>query len=472
MRRLPPGTIEAFWCWWREGLSAGECARRAGLSEAYGIRLVREAGVARPRGRPVKDPVKTREMAGLIAGGVSPSVAAGVVGLSASSGRNVAKRLQARSVTPVMMVLVCDSPMVNVDMDAPPGYRLSARDRHDIALGRAAGLSMRAIASQLGRPVSTISREITRHARPDGSYRFLDAEQMAQDKARRPKTAKLAVEGPLRGYVIGQLGKKLSPEQIANRIRLDHPDDPEMRVCHETIYQAIYVQARGGLTHELVKATRRARTYRQPHRHTGERRGRIPGMVPIAQRPQDVEERLIPGHWEGDLILGSTASVSAVVTLVERSSRYTMLGHLDGDHTAPTVRDAIVPLIAALPDQMRKTLTWDQGTEMACHLQIAAQTDIQVYFADAHSPWQRGTNENTNGLLREYLPKGTDLSTFSPHDLQTIADELNDRPRKVLGWLTPAEAWHLILGHHVTIGGRPATLPDTLQPLAQRCVDP
>ena len=415
----PQSVRDSFWDAWRRGASVEAAARAAGIHPRTGARWVRAAGVSRP--------VSWR----------------------------------ARH----------DDRGMHVDMDAPPGYRLSARERQDIALGRAAGWSVRAIAAGLGRPVSTVSREIARHAGPDGRYRFLDAERAARDAARRPKTAKLAAEGPLRDYVADGLKAKLSPEQIAHRIRLDHPDDPEMRVCHETIYQAIYVQARGGLKQELTKATRRGRTYRQPRRKDSERRGRIPGMVPIAQRPQDVAERLVPGHWEGDLIIGKD-SASAVATLVERSFRYTMLGHLNTDHTAPTVRDAIVPLIAALPDQMRKTLTWDQGAEMACHLQVADQADIQVYFADPHSPWQRGTNENTNGLLRQYMPKHTDLSMFSPDDLQAIAHELNNRPRKVLGWLTPTEAWHLSLGHQVTIGGRPAHLPDTLLPLAQRCVDP
>jgi len=303
---------------------------------------------------------------------------------------------------------------------------------------------------------------------------MLQAEQAASDRARRPKPAKLAQAGQLRDYVAQKLVgmNRLSPEQITHRLVLEYPFDKEMRVCHETIYQAIYVQARGGLKREVEKALRQGRTYRKPHRHEAERRGRIPGMVPISQRPADVEERLVPGDWEGDLILGSTSSGSAVATLVERVTRYTMLGYLPGDHTAASVRDAIVPLLASLPDQLRRSLTWDQGAEMACHLQVAEQADIAVYFADPHSPWQRGTNENTNGLLRQFLPKGTDLSIFTPEQLDGIADGINGRPRKTLGWLTPTEAIHLMLGHQVIIGGRPAKLPDTLIPLAQRCVDP
>jgi len=420
-RGVPQHTRDQFWQAWRSGMSVEAASRTAGIHPRTGARWVSAAGVARRPGRPCR------------------------------GGQDCA---------------------VNIDLDAPPGFRLSVLERQEIALAKARGLGVRAIAALLNRPPSTISRELARHTGTDGHYRFLQAEQAARDKAKRPKKAKLAQEGPLRNYVVEQLDKKCSPEQITQRIRLEYPDDPEMRVCHETIYQAIYVQARGGLKQELVKATRRGRTHRKPQRKEGERRGRIPGMVPIADRPDDVEERLIPGHWEGDLILGSTASGSAVATLVERSFRYTMLGHLPKDHTAPTVRDAIVPLLAGLPEQLRKTLTWDQGSEMACHLQVAAQAGLEVYFADPHSPWQRGTNENTNGLLREYLPKGTDLSRYSPDDLQAIADELNSRPRKVLGWLTPAEAFHLSLGHEVIIGGRHMQLPDTLKPLAQRCVDP
>jgi IS30 family transposase len=361
---------------------------------------------------------------------------------------------------------------VLIDTDAPAGYRLGWADRQEIALGYNRGESMTVIAARIKRPVCTVSREIKRNVSPDGVYRLTDAHRDSVARAKRTKPAKLAQPGRLRDYVVAQLKKKRSPEQIASRIALEYPDDPEMRVCHETIYQAIYIQARGGLKREVDKALRRGRGYRKPQRKPDTRRTRVPDELLISQRPDDVADRLIPGHWEGDLILGSVASGSAVATLVERSTRFVMLGHLPADHTATTVRDAIVPLLAGLPDQMRKTLTWDQGSEMACHLQIAEQADINVYFAHPHSPWERGTNEATNGLLRQYLPKGTDLSIYTPTDLQAIADELNSRPRKTLGWLTPEEAWHLTLGHTITIGGRQMALPDTLQPLQQRCIHP
>jgi IS30 family transposase len=348
-------------------------------------------------------------------------------------------------------------------------YRLSLWDREQISMEKAKGSGVRQIAARLGRPASTVSRELARGS-ITGEYRPVAAHRDALDRARRPRESKLARPGPLRDYVADQLERKRSPEQIAHRIRLDFPDDPEMRVCHETIYQAVYVQARGGLKREVETALRRGRAYRQPRKNGEQRRGRIPGMIPISQRPDEVDTRAVPGHWEGDLIIGKN-SASAVVTLVERSSRVTLLGYLPGDHTAATVRDAIIPAIQTLPDTMRRSLTWDQGREMACHFQVADQAGIDVYVADPHSPWQRGTNENTNGLLRQYLPKGTDLSIHTPDDLHAIADELNNRPRKVLGWLTPLEAFHLLLGHEVTISGRPAHLPDSLLPLTQRCVD-
>jgi len=447
-------------------------AREAGVSFRLGAKWARAAGVSRPMGPPVKDPAATRRMAMLIGRGVEPRTAARMLGLPPHRGADLAKRMaEGLGESPLGRAVAGQSVPVEVDVDAPPGYRLGWVEREQIALWRTERVGVREIAGRLGRSPSTISRELSRNTGPDGRYRSLPAEQRARARATRPKHSKLAREGRLRDYVIGGLRDDLSPEQIAARLGLDHPDDPEMRVCHETIYQAIYVESRGGLKREVERALRRGQAYRKPRRRDGERRGRIPGMVPIAQRPQEVEERLVPGHWEGDLIIGK-GSTSAVATLVERSFRYTMLGHLDGDHTAPTVRDALVPLIGALPDQLRKTLTWDQGHEMTCHFELADQADIQVYFADPHSPWQRGTNENTNGLLRQYLPKGTDLSVHTPTDLQQIADRLNNRPRKVLGWLTPTEAMHIALGHTVIIGGRPAQLPDTLKPLAQRCVDP
>ena len=239
--------------------------------------------------------------------------------------------------------------------------------------------------------------------------------------------------------------KNHSPEQIANRLREDYPDDPEMQVAHETIYQALYVQGRGALKRELTRHLRTGRAVRKPRRKVDERQTRFAGMVNISERPQEVEDRVIPGDWEGDLILGSTDSGSAIGTLVERVTGFTMLLHLPRDHCAETVAAAMIAKMTQLPEQLRRSLTWDQGCEMASHVRIAEATGLDIYFCDPHSPWQRGTNENTNGLLRQYFPKGTNLSRWGPGYLDNVAAELNNRPRKRLDWRTPAEALDKLL---------------------------
>jgi IS30 family transposase len=244
--------------------------------------------------------------------------------------------------------------------------------------------------------------------------------------------------------VQGKLRMRWSPEQISRRLAAEFPDRPEMRVSHETICQSIYVQGRGALRRELAVSLRTGRALRRPRRKEGERRGKIPGMVNISERPAEAADRAVPGHWEGDLILGA-AGRSAIGTLVERTTRFTMLVPLPGGHDAPATAGALTPVIAGLPDAVRRSLTWDQGKEMAAHAQIAVAADCQIYFCDPHSPWQRGSNENTNGLLRQYFPKGTTLSGHSPAHLAAVADELNGRPRKTLGWKTPAEALAQIL---------------------------
>jgi IS30 family transposase len=316
---------------------------------------------------------------------------------------------------------------------------LSVADRDEIACGLAAGMSLRAIAGLIGRSASTVSREVARNSTSRG-YRSSTADRLARARAVRPKSAKLAHEGRLRAVVESQLEDGFSPEQISNRLRLDYPDEPEMQVSHETIYQALYVQSRGALRRELTSELRTGRALRKPQRRPDERRGRIPGMVSISERPAEVEDRAVPGHWEGDLIVGA-GSRSAVGTLAERTSRYCMLLHLPERHDAVSVRDALTQQLPALPEQLRRSLTWDQGTEMSQHVQFRVDTNIDVYFCDPRSPWQRGTNENLNGLLRQYLPKGADLSTFSREDLDEIAAKLNRRPRKTLGWRTPAEVF-------------------------------
>jgi IS30 family transposase len=326
---------------------------------------------------------------------------------------------------------------------AVSGRYLQFWEREEIALGLAREESLRSIARRLGRSASAISREVTRNG-CRGVYRALAAQAQAEARAARPGAAKLAVNDELRGWVQGKLRMRWSPEQISRRLAAEFPDRPEMRVSHETIYQSIYVQGRGALRRELAVSLRTGRALRRPRRKEGERRGKIPGMVNISERPAEAADRAVPGHWEGDLILGA-AGRSAIGTLVERTTRFTMLVPLPGGHDAPATAGALTPVIAGLPDAVRRSLTWDQGKEMAAHAQIAVAADCQIYFCDPHSPWQRGSNENTNGLLRQYFPKGTTLSGHSPAHLAAVADELNGRPRKTLGWKTPAEALAQIL---------------------------
>ena len=329
----------------------------------------------------------------------------------------------------------------------PKGRRLTFADREEIALLRAGGAGVRSIARELGWSASTISRELTRSPagrRRARGYRASVAQAHADRKGRRPKPAVLATNLVLRRRVQDLLRLNHSPEQIAARLRRDFPDDQEMQVSHETIYQSIYVQGRGALRRDLAQHLRTGRAVRQPHRRPDERRPRMAGMVNISERPAEVADRAVPGHWEGDLIIGEVSG-SAIGTLVERTTRFTMLLHLPDNHGALAVQEAIVAKMAQLPEVLRRTLTWDQGIEMSNHTAIAAATDLDIYFCDPHSPWQRGTNENTNGLLRQYFPKSTDLSTHGPGYLDYVAAELNNRPRKTLDWQTPAEALDQLL---------------------------
>lgn len=315
---------------------------------------------------------------------------------------------------------------------------LTVTERELIADLRRQGESLRAIGRALGRPASTVKREIDARS-ADGVYQPHRAQRAWAASRARPKRSKLAQDGPLRGYVTDKLRQRWSPEQICHAVVVEFPDDEGMRVSPETIYQAIYVQARGGLRREIAVALRTGRTRRKPHRSPEQRTPRfVDEMVMISERPAEVEDRAVPGHWEGDLIMGSR-NETAIVTLVERHTRYVLLGHLPGGHTAEEVRDVLTLLITTLPEHLRGSLTWDQGCEMAAHKQFTVATGVPVYFCDPHSPWQRGSNENTNGLLRQYFPKGTDLSVHSAEDLEHVAQQLNGRPRKTLGWKTPAE---------------------------------
>lgn len=317
---------------------------------------------------------------------------------------------------------------------------LSIQEREKIADMYREGASIRAIARALARPASTIKRELDHHCDAKGRYRAYAAHRAWTASRPRPKPSKLAQPGALREFVIEKLELQWSPEQIAHAIVEAYPNDESMRVSTETIYQAIYLQARGGLKREVVTALRTGRAQRKPHTKPDERRCRfVDEMVMISQRPAQIEDRAVPGHWEGDLIVGKNHK-SAIATLVKRSTRYVMLAHLPGGaHDAVTVRDALVKTMSTLPEHLRGSLTWDQGAEMALHKSFSMATNMDVYFCDPHSPWQRGSNENTNGLLRQYFPKGTDLSVHTPEDLELVAQLLNGRPRKTLNWATPAQ---------------------------------
>jgi transposase, IS30 family len=323
-----------------------------------------------------------------------------------------------------------------------PG-RLTLADREEISLGLHAGESFTTIAARLGKAVSTVSREVAANG-GRGAYRAWRAHQRARAQARRPKTPKLACP-QLAAQVTGWLEQWWSPVQISRRLRIEYSSDPMMQVSHETIYQALYVQGRGELRRELARCLRTGRAKRRA-RGQGENTGRIKDMVMISERPSEAEDRAVPGHWEGDLIIGKDCK-SAVGTLVERSTRYLLLLHLPHGRDAHLVEQAMRDAIGTLPAELARTITWDQGKEMAYHADFTIATGIPVYFCDPHKPWQRGSNENTNGLLRQYLPKGTDLPAHSAEDLARIARSLNGRPRKTLGFMTPSEKLTELLAH-------------------------
>jgi len=418
-----------------------------------------------------------REFWRLIAAGVSTEEAAERVGVSTPVGSRWFRH--AGGMSPISLA-------------EPTGRYLSFAEREEIALLKVEGYGVREIARAIGRDPGTISRELRRNAATRAgkhAYRASVAQWKAQQAAKRPKPAKLATNPRLRAYVEDKLsgavtdadgrpiagpdvpwagrrhgrrqdrrwGTAWSPEQISNRLKVDFPDDESMRVSHETIYQSLYVQGRGALKRELTACLRTGRALREPRARTG-RSGRtfVTDEVKISARPAEADDRAVPGHWEGDLIIG--LDKSAIGTLVERTSRYTMLLHLPrmggfgevpyvkngpplAGHGAQAVRDTITAQLGDLPQQLRRSLTWDQGGEMAQHVQLKIDAGVAVYFCDPHSPWQRPSNENTNGLLRQYFPKGTDLSRWSAEEVAAIALTLNRRPRKVLGWRTPAEVY-------------------------------
>jgi len=317
---------------------------------------------------------------------------------------------------------------------------LSREEREEISRSLGCGKTLRGIAVCLGRAPSTISREVALNGSRE-DYRAWRADRAALQRARRPKPAKLLLNERLRCAVDRALCERWSPQQIAARLIREYPDDPSMRVSHETIYKTLFVQARGALRKELAACLRSGRAQRRP-RLRGEqaKRGRIQNMVMLSERPPEVEDRAVPGHWEGDLIIGKGGR-SAIGTLVERASRYVMLFRLPNGRSAEDVRLALTRTITRLPAELRRTLTWDQGNEMADHVRFTMDTRMEVYFCDPHSPWQRGSNENTNGLLRQYFPARTDLSVHSTAHLNAVARQLNGRPRQTLGWMKPAEVF-------------------------------
>ena len=317
------------------------------------------------------------------------------------------------------------------------GRCLSLGEREEISRGVAAGDSVRSIAERLGRAPSTVSRELTRNGGRSG-YRAHSADRAAWGRARRPQRCKLALNVRLRREVEDMLGLGWSPQQIAGWLKTTYPDDQEMRVSHETIYLTLYVQARGGLKRELAHHLRTRRVTRQAKgAKPSSGKGQIVNPVMISERPPGVEDRAVPGHWEGDLVMGKRQT--AIGTLVERHTRYVMLFPLPDGKNATAVRDALETTVQKLPEHLWKSLTWDQGKEMAQHAQFTIDTGIQVYFCDPQSPWQRGSNENTNGLLRQYFPKGTDMALLTQQDLDDAAHSLNGRPRQTLQWMTPSE---------------------------------
>jgi IS30 family transposase len=419
-----------------------------------------------------------------IAKGLLPEEAASAVGVSQAAGGRWFRH---------------GGGMPTLDLAPLSGRYLSFREREEIALLKAQGMGIRETARRLGRSPSTVSRELRRNAATRNGkldYRASVAQWKADLVAQRPKTAKLAENPRLRDYVQQRLSGQIqrpdgasiagpapapwkgrnkphrgdrrwvlawSPEQIANRLKVDFPDDQSMRISHEAIYQSLYVQGRGALKRELVACLRTGRALRVPRART--RRitwAHITPEVMISERPPEADDRAVPGHWEGDLLIGLERS--ALGTLVERTTRFTMLIHLpreDGFGTTPrtkngpplagygavTMKNALASAMTTLPEQLRRSLTWDRGKELSQHAAFKVETGIPVYFADPQSPWQRGTNENTNGLLRQYFPKGTDLSRWSVDEIEAVASALNSRPRKTLGWRTPAEAFneHLLL---------------------------
>ncbi|MFC8263296.1 IS30 family transposase [Streptomyces sp. NPDC057291] len=395
---------------------------REGRSKPSGKRLVRERAAYFQ----------------LMEQGYSTREAARLIGINLRTGKRWRNgwHSPSRGQRPVPPVRIVEEP-------APASRYLNEAERIHIADRLREKASIRQIAAELDRSPSTISREIRRNHRPmprgGFTYQPFHAHRRAEIRRARPKPGKIGQNPKLRDFIQDHLMMRWSPEQICQALQARFPERPEMHVTHETIYQALYIQGRGELRRELTRALRTGRTMRRPHRHAYKRvSGPIKNMVMISDRPAEVTDRAVPGHWEGDLIIGKDGR-SAIGTLVERATRYVMLVHLPHGHSATATRDAPATTVQSLPLHLWRSLTWDQGSEMAAHPAFTVTTNIPVYFCNPASPWQRGSNENTNGLLRQYFPKGTDLSAHAPEHLAAVAQELNSRPRKTLSWETPAE---------------------------------
>jgi transposase, IS30 family len=417
----------------RSGLSHPGAATAAGVSHTTGYAWARAAGIGadvKRRGTRYSAASRERFWAAVRAGAtvVDAAVLAGVSQIAADDWVKKAGYVP-RTPSPT-----ADAPVTTVRRLRAP---LTFTERYRLEELLETGCTPRRAAGVLDRHLDTIHREMAK-GMTDSGYRAWAGQDVAEANRQRPKTRRLEDNPVLLAEVVARLEKRHSPEQIAHRLRQDFPDDPEMWVSHETIYQALYVQPRGELAKLVKTALRTGRTQRKAQGRS-KIQGRLKDMVNITERPAEADDRAIPGHWEGDLILGSTASGSAIGTLVERTTGFVMLLHLPGDHTAATLAEAMSIKVPDIPEILRRSLTWDQGSEMALHTKITEATGLPIYFCDPHSPWQRGTNENTNGLLRQYFPKGTDLSFYGPGWLDQVAAELNARPRKRLGWHTPAE---------------------------------
>ena len=437
---------EEFWVQLRAGATVLTASRAVGVSHYTGYRWLAEVGGpaafglerkggGRPWGGRKSEEVCDVFWAELRRGATitAASEAAGVAGPTGSAWLKEAGGVRPRVTNPELEATI-----------TPGSGPLLFTDRCRIEDLVKIGYKPAKIADLLDRARSTITRELNRGRPEDGGrYRAVIAQdRVDQNRRRAGRPAKLVAGDRLFDEVVARLGKRHSPEQIAGRLRRDFPDDPEMWVSHETIYQALYVRPRSELAEQVKEALRTGRARRKPQGRQPQ--PKLKGMIGIADRPAEADDRAVPGHWEGDLILG-TGCRSAIGTLVERTSGFVLLLYLPNDHTAATVADAMSAAIGRLPEQLWRSLTWDQGSEMALHTKITEETGLPIYFCDPHSPWQRGTNENTNGLLRQYLPKSTDLSFYGPGMLDQVAAELNARPRKRLGFETPAEALQRLL---------------------------